>query len=709
MVILIEDQKTILQAFSRALGREAHVLAWRPDLLWQQLFNDLHPLKISDLTSLLEQEDDRRRSTHWLKRRGGAGASAMRVLASLTSGIESCDWSSSSGLLGIGCRDGSVQLLDPKLLDPILLGRHEGPVSCCRFSSNGSFLISGSKDSTLSVFKVADRKKLGVFKGHQSPVTCLVVLPDGRQAVSGSQDRSLMVWDIDTQEIVKTLRGHDRGVLCCSVSADGSRLASGDTGGRLVLWNLQTFEVLRSFAAHDDAVLCCALNRYGDTLLTGAADETAYIWRLKEAVPPTELEGHTDEVAGCDFAGDDQVVTVSADQSIRSWNVATGAPAAVSHGHGGAITCLSMQLDGNIAYTGATNGSVLAWTVAELGKEAGPTGHSAAVTSVVVSPRGDIATTSLDASAILWRISDGSPLRQLKAEERLTGGAFRQGGATLITVGSHKPLIEWDVSTGNQLRTIPLGMNVSLGCASDPAYGPLVLGTMSGLTVIEPDGSSWKFDLQMESGIQRDRARLNEIEHTSNLPIGITKGEIREIMREHDSIMLPGIDSASAQCLAVQPGGRLVAVGDAIGRVTLVDLQTHTVKRVLPAPLTGPAASTWSITMSPDCKHIAVGYSSGMVAVFSLEEEVRVHWKERGGVLACAFNSNSQLLAIGSDDKYLRVWKWRERSEIYHLPMTHAVQACAFSGDDPLLVCADAGGEVCIVEMIGLNNVPDPT
>jgi WD40 repeat protein len=703
------EQGAVLTAFSRALGREAHVLTQRPDLLWQQLHNDLRPLNISSLASLLEKEANQRRGKLWLKQRGGAGAASMRVIASLRFGIEACDWSPATGLLGIGCRDGTVQLIYPMLVDPIVLGRHEGPVSCCRFSPNGSFLISGSKDSTLYVFQVAARKQCSVFRSHQSPVTCLALLPNGKHAVSGSQDRSLIVWNIETLEIVKTLRGHDRGVLCCTISADGSRLASGDTGGRLVLWNLHTFEPLRSFTAHDDAVLCCALNRSGDILITGAADESARIWHLNEAQPPVELAGHTDEVAGCGFAGDDQVVTISADQSIRTWDAVTGALAAVSYGRGGAITCLSMQPDGSIAYTGATNGSVLAWTVAELGKEAGPTGHSAAVTSVVVSPRGEIATTSLDGSAILWRITDGSVLHQLLAEERLTGCALRQGGATLITVGSHKPLIEWDVSSGKQLRSIPLGMNVSLGCASDPFHGPLVQRTMSGLTVREPDGSTWKFDLQMESGAQRDRVKLAEIERSVNLPGGITRGEIKEIMREHDAMMLPGIDSASAQCLAVQAGGQLAAVGDATGRVTLVDLKTRAVVRILPAPTVEPAVSTRSVALAPDCQHIAVGYSSGRVAVLSLEGEICVQWKERGGVLACAFNGNSQLLAIGTDDKNLSVSKWRERSEVYHLPMTHAVQACAFSQDAPVLACADAGGEFGIVEMIGLDNLFDPT
>ena len=36
-----EDHKTTLQAFSRALTREAHVLTQQPDILWQQLYNRL--------------------------------------------------------------------------------------------------------------------------------------------------------------------------------------------------------------------------------------------------------------------------------------------------------------------------------------------------------------------------------------------------------------------------------------------------------------------------------------------------------------------------------------------------------------------------------------------------------------------------------------------------------------------------------------------
>jgi hypothetical protein len=38
---LSRSQETVLETFSRALRREAHVLTQHPNLLWQQLYNRL--------------------------------------------------------------------------------------------------------------------------------------------------------------------------------------------------------------------------------------------------------------------------------------------------------------------------------------------------------------------------------------------------------------------------------------------------------------------------------------------------------------------------------------------------------------------------------------------------------------------------------------------------------------------------------------------
>ena len=52
---MAEDQRQILDAFSRTLRREAHVLTKHPDLLWQQLYNRLQ-WKGEDVNQVLAPE-----------------------------------------------------------------------------------------------------------------------------------------------------------------------------------------------------------------------------------------------------------------------------------------------------------------------------------------------------------------------------------------------------------------------------------------------------------------------------------------------------------------------------------------------------------------------------------------------------------------------------------------------------------------------------
>ena len=56
---LTSEQVEVLQAFSRALEREAHVLSQYPDLLWQQLHNRLQ-WENGPTTTILEAEKAQR-------------------------------------------------------------------------------------------------------------------------------------------------------------------------------------------------------------------------------------------------------------------------------------------------------------------------------------------------------------------------------------------------------------------------------------------------------------------------------------------------------------------------------------------------------------------------------------------------------------------------------------------------------------------------
>jgi WD40 repeat protein len=73
---------------------------------------------------------------------------------------------------------------------------------------------------------------------------------------------------------------------------------------------------------------------------------------------------------------------------------------------------------------------------------------------------------------------------------------------------------------------------------------------------------------------------------------------------------------AAVQCLAQCPGRRVVAVGDALGLVRLLDLDN---RRVL-ATLEGPTAKVQALAFAPDGQTLCLGSASGTVKIWRVAE-----------------------------------------------------------------------------------------
>jgi hypothetical protein len=88
------QQRAVLEAFARDIGRETHNLQPHPDLLWQQLYNRLQ-WEDEPVTRILEPEL-RRRSTPgpapWLRTRTRLRESEalIRILSGHTDSVEGC-------------------------------------------------------------------------------------------------------------------------------------------------------------------------------------------------------------------------------------------------------------------------------------------------------------------------------------------------------------------------------------------------------------------------------------------------------------------------------------------------------------------------------------------------------------------------------------------------------------------------------------------
>ena len=150
------DQRLVLEAFAKILGREAHNLTPGPDLLWQQMYNRLQwvdgPENGGVVSGVLAPELEERSKPgaglwlHLLTRLRESGA-LIRVLAGHTGLVGAVAYSP----------DGSRIV-----------------------SGSGTRFLSGSEDNTLKVWDAVSGAELATLTGHTGHVSGRRLLP-GRQ------------------------------------------------------------------------------------------------------------------------------------------------------------------------------------------------------------------------------------------------------------------------------------------------------------------------------------------------------------------------------------------------------------------------------------------------------------------------------------------------------------------------------------------------
>jgi len=95
---------------------------------------------------------------------------------------------------------------------------HQGSVTC--LASSQQFLLSGSADKQVVLWRMADWTPLHVLKGHQAPVEQIAIHPSGRLALSVASDGMVIMWDLM------------RGVAAVSRKASGCKGVCMAPGGR---------------------------------------------------------------------------------------------------------------------------------------------------------------------------------------------------------------------------------------------------------------------------------------------------------------------------------------------------------------------------------------------------------------------------------------------------------------------------------------------
>ncbi len=199
-------------------------------------------------------------------------------------------------------------------------GQHNGPVTGCAYSSDGSRAVSVSADG---VVRVWDMQQAGGRRETDAKVAQVVALaysPDGRRAVSGSRGE-IRLWRVENGygiENSQGAHGSSRLYQSWAYSPDGRHIAVGLDG--LKILSDETLEEVRTL----EGGYCCAFSPDGRAIATGVHN-TILAYDAKTGGEIAAIWGHSRSVKVCFYSPDGEwILSAGSDGSIRIWDAWTG-------------------------------------------------------------------------------------------------------------------------------------------------------------------------------------------------------------------------------------------------------------------------------------------------------------------------------------------------------------------------------------------------
>ena len=507
-------------------------------------------------------------------------------------------------------------------------------------------------DCDILILDALTGSQTAVLFGHTQQIQTLAFSSDGTFLVSGSSDKTVILWDVQIGGIVKTFYGHNDRVCSVSISADNTLIASASDDGFIYLWNIKTescniveepdiitvafsptdSQLLLSSSSNDvqqwstdgyqigpsipdcrvefspDGTQFVTYTFEGETatirntesravvatieltlardlsgfcfspdgrFIAATAGYSIYIWDITTSNPHLvqTLTGHANEITSLIFSSPLTLISASEDESIKFWQLGSSSADTLTPNSesqpstSGRIRAVSLQVKENLAFSMSIEGVVKTWDIL--------TGHckgSYDVQSEYIS----FADIQLVGGRLIvaWCKETGQKIHITDAEEGLlrvvdapcfiTTGLRITGDGSRVLQIEQKSLSAWSLQTGESAG------KESLEDKSGYFFDPLRMDGSKVLVVCPKESSvqGWDFGTPGSvptqfSEVSVDRPQLHFIRNIPARVVDrITGKEVFQLCTKY------------ADPSAAQWDGRYLIVGYGSGEVLILDFNS---------------------------------------------------------------------------------------------------------------------------------------